>query len=37
MTLSRQHFVILRELAHKMMLQTAADAIAAEEAPDTLH
>ena len=36
-TLSRQHFVILRELANKMMLQTAADAIAAEQAPDTLH
>ena len=36
--LSRQHtFVILRELANKMMLQTAADALAAEQAPDTLH
>ena len=30
-------FVILRELANKMMLQTAADALAAEQAPDTLH
>ena len=36
-SLSRQHFVILRELANKMMLQTAADALAAEQAPDTLH
>ena len=36
-TLSRQHFVILRELATKMMLQTAADALSAEQAPDALH
>ena len=36
-SLSRQHFVILRELANKMMLRTAADALAAEQAPDTLH
>ena len=36
-SLSRQHFVILRELANKMMLQTAAGALAAEQAPDTLH
>ena len=35
--LSRQHFVILRELANKMMLQTAADVLAAKQAPDTLH
>ena len=35
--LSRQHFVVLRELANKMMLQTAADVLAAEQAPDTLH
>ena len=27
----------VRELANKMMLQTAADALAAEQAPDTLH
>ena len=35
--LSRQHFVVLCELANKMMLQTAADVLAAEQAPDTLH
>ena len=35
--LSRQHFVILRELANKMMLHTAADALAAEQALDALH
>jgi len=35
--LSRQHFVVFRELATKMMLQTAADTLAAEQARDALH
>ena len=35
--LSRQHFVVLRELANKDDAAAAADVLAAEQAPDTLH